>query len=118
MIDLENSITPEKTIVIPSSINYPGIRILISDKDISSKGDRVKITVNVTDCYNSGVQIDATSQTNTNGGNNFGWLFYTPPTPTTTSGFLPEIRFYNPLLHNQYMKRNRAVLNAVKRYIG
>lgn len=47
--------------------------------------------VTVSYSYNSGIVIDALSQTNTDGGNNFGWLFYTPPSNTLGSTFYIQI---------------------------
>lgn len=50
-----------------------------------------------------------------------GWTYTSnepPYTPPTISGQLTEMRFYNPLLHTQYIAKGRRVLRAVQRYIG
>ena len=74
------------------------------------------VGVNVTDSDNStGTEINADA-TSVNGGNNLNWLFASV-TPTTTVQ-LTEMRFYNPLLHREYIAKGRRVLRAVQRYIG
>jgi hypothetical protein len=93
----------------------------------SSPGSQYKISapagiavnyMNVTDCNNIGIDIDALAVTNVNGGNNLNWLFYVAPPATSGTAQVTGMRFYNPLLHKEYFKQNRRVLNAVKRYIG